>query len=69
MSRIKKLRKELDAPIVNTLAFLIAVENYAMEDRWGLPLIRHNGKDWYDLGDVRRRMRDGVEGNSRKTNN
>ncbi len=63
MSRIKKLREELDAPIVDTLAFLVAVENYAMEDRWGLPALRHNGKDWYVLNEIRR-MKDGIKGNS-----
>ena len=65
MSRIKKLRKELDAPIVDTLAFLIAVENYAMEDRWGLPALRHNGKDWYVLNEVRR-LKNEIRGDIRK---
>ena len=52
--RIKKLREELNAPIVDALAFLIAVENHVMENEWGLPLMRHNGKDWYDLNEIRR---------------
>jgi len=51
---IEKLQKELHAPIVDKFLSLIAVPNRVMEDKWGLPLMRHKGKDWYSLDEVRR---------------
>ena len=51
--KIHRLQKELDAPIVDKMGFLVAVKKYSMENKWGLPLLRHD-HDWYDLQEIRR---------------
>ena len=47
--KIKKLREELGAPVISVFWGFVAVEEGVMEKRWGLPLVRQNGKDWYPL--------------------
>ena len=48
----KDLEQRLHARIVDKMGFLIAVERGAKEKEWGLPLLRHNSKDWYDIDSI-----------------
>ena len=52
---IHRLQRELDAPIVDKMGSLVAVKRGSMEKEWGLPVLRHTSKDWYDLQEIRRR--------------
>ena len=47
--KLKRLRIRLSAPIIDKFGGMIAVEEGSMEREWGLPLVRHNRKDWYPL--------------------
>ena len=63
--KIHRLQKELNAPVVDKLGFLVAVRKYSMEKEWGYPILRHS-KDWYDLQEIReRRVKDGDKGSCR----
>ncbi len=53
--KIHKLRRELKAPVIDKMGCLIAVRKGSMEKEWGLPPVRHGEKDWYELGEIRRR--------------
>jgi hypothetical protein len=48
----KDLKRRFHARIVDKLGFLIAVHKGEMESEWGLPLLRHNSKDWYDIDSI-----------------
>ena len=48
----KDLERRLHTRIVDKMGFLIAVERGAKEKEWGLPLLRHNSKDWYDIDSI-----------------
>ncbi len=51
--KLKKLSMELHTTVVDEFGFLIAVKKHSMEDKWGVPLLRHNSKDWYDLEQIK----------------
>ena len=52
---IERLSKELNAPVIDVwkILGLVAVKTQSMEAKWGLPLVRTNSADWYDLKRVR----------------
>ncbi len=56
--KIHKLQRELNAPIVDKMGSLVAVKRGSMENKWGLPPVRHGEKDWYDLQEIRRKRND-----------
>ena len=53
---IERLSKELNAPVIDVwkILGLVAVKTQSMEAKWGLPLVRTNSADWYDLKWVKR---------------
>ena len=53
---VDKISKELNAPVIDVwrILGLVAVKTQSMEAKWGLPLVRTNSADWYDLKWVKR---------------
>ena len=62
--KIRELEKELHVHIHDYVFGFVVVERGSMVKSWGQPILRHSG-DWYDLGELRRRAKNEIEGGNR----
>ncbi len=49
----KKLTQELGVKVLSTFFGIFSVEQGAGKKKWGVPLVRQNGKDYYDIYQTR----------------